>query len=56
MEIDIFPFSKDKAILEIELNEEQQAFQLPNFIEVIKEVTDDDKYKNVNLAIKRSLD
>ena len=56
MEIDIFPFSKDKAILEIELNEEQQAYQLPNFIEVIKEVTDDDNYKNVNLAIKRSLD
>jgi len=56
MEIDIYPFSKDKAILEIELNNENQKFELPKFIEVIKEVTDDDNYKNINLSISRSLD
>lgn len=56
IEIDIYPFSKDKAILEIELNNEQQNCILPDFIEVIKEVTDDDKYKNINLAMSRSLD
>ena len=56
MEIDIYPFSKDKAILEIELNNENQKFELPKFIEVIKEVTDDDNYKNINLSLSRTLD
>lgn len=56
MELDIYPFSKDKAILEIELNDENQTFELPDFIKVIKEVTNDDKYKNINLSISRSLD
>jgi len=56
MELDIYQFSKDKAILEIELNNENQKFELPKFIEVIKEVTDDDNYKNINLSISRSLD
>ena len=56
IEIDIYPFSKDKAILEIELNAESQNFNLPPFVEVIKEVTDDEKYKNINLAESRKLD
>lgn len=56
IEIDIYPFSKDKAILEIELNNENQNCDLPPFIEVIKEVTSDDNYKNINLAKSRSLD
>ena len=56
IEIDVFPFSKDKAILEIELNDEKQNYTLPKFIHVIKEVTADDNYKNVNLAKRRNLD
>ena len=56
IEIDVYPFSKDKSILEIELNNEQQNYNLPDFIEVIKEVTNDDKYKNINLAKSRTLD
>ena len=56
MELDVYPFSKDKAILEIELNDENQSFELPKFIKLIKEVTDDDKYKNINLSITRTLD
>lgn len=56
MEIDIYPFSKDKAILEIELNNESQKCEIPAFIEVIKEVTSDEKYKNINLSKSRSLD
>ncbi len=56
IEIDIYPFSKDKAILEIELNNEDQNYSLPEFIEVIKEVTNEDKYKNINLAKSRTLD
>jgi len=55
IEIDLYPFSKDKAILEIELNEENQSIKLPDFIKVIKEVTEDAAYKNVNLATSRTL-
>ncbi len=56
IEIDIYPFSKNKAILEIELNNENQNCELPTFVEIIKEVTSDDKYKNINLATSRTLD
>lgn len=55
IEIDIYPFSKDKAILEIELQDENQAVELPDFIHVIKEVTNDDNYKNYHLSLTRKL-
>ena len=45
-EIDLYPFWKDQAIVEIELLQ----IQLPGFLHVIKEVTDDDSYKNASLA------
>jgi len=49
-EIDIYPFWQDKAIMEIELSDENQEINLPKFIEIIKEVTNDEEYKNYNLA------
>ncbi|MBQ4510528.1 MAG: AAA family ATPase [Clostridia bacterium] len=49
-EIDIYPFWNDKAIMEIELRDEKQEIILPTSITVIKEVTDDDEYKNSTLA------
>ena len=49
-EIDIYPFWKDKAILEIELNNENQEIEIPNKLKIIKEVTYDKKYKNSELA------
>ena len=49
-EIDIFPFWKDKAIMEIELKKENEKFEIPKFLKVLKEVTDDKKYFNFNLA------
>ncbi|MBQ8525662.1 MAG: hypothetical protein IJ460_02930 [Clostridia bacterium] len=49
-EIDIFPFWKDKAYLEIELTDENEKFHLPEFIRVIKEVTEDRSYTNRSLA------
>ena len=51
-EIDIYPFWNDKAIMEIELRDENQEYVLPSNITVIKEVTDDDEYKNSSLAKK----
>ncbi|MBQ8615501.1 MAG: CYTH domain-containing protein, partial [Clostridia bacterium] len=51
-EIDIYPFSKTNAICEIELTDENEQFNLPEFIQLIKEVTNDKKYSNFSLAKK----
>ncbi len=49
-EIDVYPFWNDKAILEIELSYENAEIRFPKEITVIKEVTDDESYKNAALA------
>jgi len=49
-EIDVYPFWQDKAILEIELADGEQTVRFPSWIRVIKEVTDDESYKNASLA------
>jgi len=49
-EIDVYPFWSDKAIVEVELSDENEAVTLPEKLKVIKEVTEDEAYKNVNLA------
>lgn len=50
LEIDIYPFWNDRAILEIELESEKDPFCVPDFIKIIKEVTCDKRYKNAFLA------
>ena len=50
LEIDIYPFWNDKAILEIELSSEDAEISIPEEITIIKEVTNDESYKNANLA------
>ncbi len=49
-EIDVYPFWSDKAIAEIELSDENADILFPKQIKVIKEVTDDENYKNSSLA------
>lgn len=49
-EIDVYPFWNDKAIAEIELSDENAAIVFPKQIKVIKEVTNDNSYKNASLA------
>lgn len=49
-ELDDYPFWDDKAILEVELTSSSKTVELPDFIKVIKEVTDDMRYRNSNLA------
>jgi len=51
-EIDVYPFWDDKAILEIELHDENAEVRFPKEIQVIREVTDDPSYKNAALAQK----
>ena len=49
-EIDIYPFWDDKAIVEIELSREDTPVTFPKQLKVIREVTDDESYKNASLA------
>lgn len=50
LEIDLYPFWKDRAILEIELDNESQPVHIPDWLHIRKEVTADHRYKNVSLA------
>lgn len=49
-ELDMYQNWENEAILEIELTSENQEVSIPEWIEVIKEVTEDSAYKNYNLA------
>ncbi|MBR6322123.1 MAG: AAA family ATPase [Lachnospiraceae bacterium] len=49
-EIDVYPFWNDQAIAEIELSSEDAEIRFPKQIKVIKEVTDDENFKNASLA------
>lgn len=50
LEIDLYDFWQDRATLEAELDTEDEEFALPPYIQVLRDVTDDKRYKNVNLA------
>lgn len=49
-EMDIYPFSEDFAVLEVELPAEDTEVTLPTFIKVVNDVTSDKRYKNKALA------
>lgn len=51
-EIDVFPFWSDKAFMEVEMPSENTAVELPDFVKIIREVTDDNRYTNHALAIE----
>ena len=51
--IDVYPFWNNKAIAEIELRNENDLVDFPGEIKVIREVTNDLKYKNSSLARRR---
>ena len=50
LEIDRFPFWTDRALLEVELSSEGEAVLLPEWVEVLREVTEDKRYTNRALA------
>lgn len=50
VEIDVFPFWTKQAFAEVELSSEEEEFNLPDFIEVIRDVTEDKRYTNHALA------
>ena len=50
--LDVFDFDDTKAILSVQVAEGQKP-ELPYFVKLIKEVTDDSNYKNYHLAKSR---
>ena len=48
----MYGFWEKQAILEVELDNENDEFELPPFIEVIREVTNDKAYRNYALSKK----
>ena len=50
LEIDVFPFWQDKAFCEVEMRSEDESVSLPEWIEVLREVTSDRRYTNRALA------
>ena len=55
-EIDIYPFWSDRAVMEVELDSEDETFCIPKSIEVILDVTGDRRYKNAALAREIPMD
>ena len=55
-EFDRYPFWNDRMILEIELDSESEAARVPDWVEVICDVTADPRYKNVRLAAQVPFD
>lgn len=51
-EIDVYPFWQRQAVMEIELENEEQAVELPPQIRILREVTDDWRYLNSSLAVR----
>lgn len=51
-EIDVYPFWTDKAVMELELESEEQTIDFPPYISLIKEVTTDKEYTNASIAKK----
>jgi len=49
-EIDVYPFWQDRAILEIELPSEEVVPELPGYVALIRDVSEDGRYKNGRLA------
>lgn len=50
VEVDVYPFWQDRAVAEVELESEDQQVLLPEWLHVIRDVTDDARYKNFRLA------
>ncbi len=52
IEIDIYPFWDSVAIMEVELESELEDILFPDFIKIIREVTDEKEFKNRQIASK----
>ncbi len=51
-ELDIYPFMPTTATLEIELLSEDESYEIPNFVKLIRDVSTEREYRNSYLAQK----
>ena len=49
-ELDLYPFWQDRAVLEIELSDADAEIRFPPELNILREVTEDESYKNASLA------
>ncbi|MBQ9080843.1 MAG: hypothetical protein IJY27_07215 [Clostridia bacterium] len=49
-EVDIYPFWHNVAVVEVELGREDERFELPAILHVLREVTGEKKYLNRDMA------
>ena len=49
-EIDVYPFWKKQAILEVEVKDESEEIVFPKEVKVIREVTEEERFRNSALA------
>ncbi len=56
LEIDVFPFWDDRAFCEAELESEDEELRLPDWLHVVREVSDDPRYTNSALAREIPMD
>lgn len=49
-ELDIYPFCNEHAIIEVELKDKNTPVELPDFLEIIKEVTGIKEYSNASIS------
>ncbi len=52
VEIDVYPEWKASCVLEVELSSRDEDVRLPEFINVVKEVTGDKKYSNASMSMR----
>ena len=50
LEFDIYPFWRDRAIMEVELQSEDEEAQIPDDVIIIRDVSGEKAYKNRHLA------
>ncbi|MCR5832901.1 MAG: AAA family ATPase [Candidatus Saccharibacteria bacterium] len=55
LEIDVFPDSPNKALLEVELSSSDQEVFIPDYLKLIKDVTGDTYYSNAEIAQRNNL-
>lgn len=56
LEFDLYPFWSDRAVMEIELESEEQPVYIPDWVRVLRDVTGDRRYSNFALALEIPMD
>lgn len=54
LEIDIYPTSNSYAILEIELEPNEDDLSIPDYLSIVKEVTEDKDFSNRKIALNNN--